>query len=227
MILLEKYGKESEIVKAYTKEILDLPTVPNASPKKLCEFGDKLTYCVQALQTVKKLEQVNGAVSMTLDKLPAIRGDLARTDPDWEKWDFAQLSEAIRLWIRRNPVDTSQREREQEQVVKRFPRPTKIYHARREDLKPRGCVYCGEDHRPVECTRITKLSDRSCPSKSVCQRCHKRHHTSICDATHSPSDANHPPTPTRGVALTTNQLGEGLFPVLVVEVNASESNAER
>ena len=29
-ILLEKYGKESEIVKAYTKEILDLPTVPNA-----------------------------------------------------------------------------------------------------------------------------------------------------------------------------------------------------
>ena len=40
-ILLEKYGKESEIVKAYTKEILDLSTVPNASPKKICEFGEK------------------------------------------------------------------------------------------------------------------------------------------------------------------------------------------
>ena len=114
-ILLAKYGKESEIDKAYTKEILELPTVPNASPKKICEFGEKLTYCVQALQTMKKLEQVNGAVSMTLDKLPAIRGDLARTDPDWEKWDFAQLSEAIRLWIRRNPVDTSQHECEQGQ----------------------------------------------------------------------------------------------------------------
>ena len=91
---------------------------------------------------------------MMLDKLPAIRGDLARTDPDWEKWDFAQLSEAIRLLIRRNPVDTSQREREQEQQqVKRNIRPpirpSRIFHARRDaDSKPRcwPCVYCGEDH---------------------------------------------------------------------------------
>ena len=78
-ILVEKYGKESEIVKAYTREILDIPSVPNANPKKISEFSEKLTYCVQALQTLKKLEQVNGAVSMTLDKLPAIRGDLVRS----------------------------------------------------------------------------------------------------------------------------------------------------
>jgi len=111
-ILTNKYGKESEIVKAYTKEILDLPSVPNANPKKISEFSEKLTYCVQALQTLKKLEQVNEAVSMTLDKLPAIRGDLVRTDPDWERWDFAKLSEAIRLWLRRNPVDTKSTERD-------------------------------------------------------------------------------------------------------------------
>lgn len=96
-ILVEKYGKESEIVKAYTREILDIPSVQNANRKKISEFSEKLTYCVQALQTLKKLEQVNGAVSMTLNKLPAIRGDLVRTDPDWESWDFASLSEAIRL----------------------------------------------------------------------------------------------------------------------------------
>ena len=83
---------------AYTREILDLPTVTNANPKKISEFSETLNYCVQALQTLNKLEQVNGAVSMTLDKLPGIRGDLVRTDPDWERWDFAQLSEAIRLW---------------------------------------------------------------------------------------------------------------------------------
>ena len=51
---------------------------------------------------------------MTLDKLPAIRGDLVRTDPDWESWDFAKLSEAVRLWTRRNPMDINQREHEQE-----------------------------------------------------------------------------------------------------------------
>ena len=52
-------------------------------------------YCVQALQTLNKLEQVNGAVSMRLGKLPEIRGDLVRTDPDWESWDFAKLSVAV------------------------------------------------------------------------------------------------------------------------------------
>ena len=97
---------------------------------------------------------------MTLDKLPAIRGDLVRNDPEWEKWDFTQLSEAIRLWIRRNPVDASQREREQEQqIAKRNLRPSRIYHARRDaHLKPRcwPCVYCSEDHRAAECTKNNK-----------------------------------------------------------------------
>ena len=222
-ILAEKYGKESEIVNTYTREILDIRSVPNTNPKKISEFSEKLTYCVQALQTLKKLEQVNGAVSMTLDKLPAIRGDLVRTDPDWESWDF---------------------DFEQEQSAKRFTRPTKMYHARRELPGPRGCVYCGEDHRPVECTKIKGLSDRRqillnkrlcfncvsgnhrafyCPSKSACQRCHKRHHTSICDTPNPTSQVNQPPA--HGVALTTNQTGEGLFPVVIIEVNGIKCRA--
>ena len=82
--LTEKYGKESVIVKAYTREILELPSITNSSQKKLSKFSEKLTYCVQALETLKNLEQVNGAVLMTLDKLPSIRGDLVRSDPDWE-----------------------------------------------------------------------------------------------------------------------------------------------
>ena len=137
-ILAEKYGKESEIVNTYTREISDIRSVPNTNPKKISEFSEKLTYCVQALQTLKKLEQVNGAVTMTLDKLPAIRGDLVRTYPDWENWDFANLSEAIRPLVRRNPAETSRTEREQEQSAKRFTRPTKMYYARQEHPGPRG-----------------------------------------------------------------------------------------
>ena len=240
-ILTEKYGKESEIVKAYTREIVELPSIPNSNQKKITEFSEKLTYCVQALETLKKLEQVNGAVLMTLHKLPSIRGDLVRTDPHWESWDFVKLSEAIRLWVRGNPADIAPRnEREQEQSAKRNTRQTRIYHTHREHPRPRRCVYCGEDHRPTECTKVTNLSDRRqvllskrlcfncaagnhrashCPSRSDCQRCHKRHHTSICDAVHPTSDANNSTTVTRGVALTTNQIGESLFPVIVVEVN--------
>lgn len=203
-ILNERFGKESEIVKAYGKEILDLPLISSANPRKISEFREKLTYCVQALQTLNKLEQVNGAVSMTLDKLPAICGDLIWTDPDWESWSFVKLSEAVRLWTRRNPMDTNQCEREQEQqTAKRSVRQQgRIYHTRRgADPNPRcwPCVYCSEDHKAAECTKVTDVSDRKqilfnkrlcfnctsgnhrvayCASKSTCQQCHKRHHTS-------------------------------------------------
>ena len=104
-ILQAKYGKESEIVKCYTHDILELPIIHGTSAKKIHEFNEKLTYCVQALETLKKLEGVNGAVLMTLDKLPGIRGDLVRTDLAWEKWEFIQLVEALNQWCRRNPVE--------------------------------------------------------------------------------------------------------------------------
>ena len=72
---------------------------------KIHDFADKLTYAVQSLETLGKLSQVNGNVSMTLDKLPAIRGDLVRTDDSWESWDFVKFTEALRLWTRRNPIE--------------------------------------------------------------------------------------------------------------------------
>ena len=149
--------------------------------------------------------------------------------------------------VRRNRVDIAPRnKRDQEQSSKRNTRQTRIYYTHLQDPKPSRCVYCGEDHRPTECTKVTNLSDRrqillskrlffNCasgnhrasngPIRSDCQRCHKRHHTSICDAVHPTSDANNSTTVTRGVALTTNQIGEGLFPVVVVEVNGIKCRA--
>ena len=103
-ILEERYGKNSEVIKAYVKLIMNLPAINEINIEKIHKFNNQLTHAVQALQMLKKLEMVNGYVSMTLDKLQAIRGDLVRTDPNWEDWDFAQLSEALRLWTRRNPI---------------------------------------------------------------------------------------------------------------------------
>ncbi len=94
-ILEDKYGKNSEMIKAYLKLIMNLPVINEIDLARIYKFNDQLTHTVQALQTLKKLETVNGYVSMTLDKLQAIRGDLVRTDPKWEDWDFAQLSEAL------------------------------------------------------------------------------------------------------------------------------------
>ena len=81
-IMKEKYGNKSEIVKAYVKEILSLPRIPSANGRAIAEFSDKLTYCVQSLQSLGKLDEVRDLTAVTLDKLSAIRGDLVRSDGD-------------------------------------------------------------------------------------------------------------------------------------------------
>jgi len=69
-ILNDRYGKESEIINSYVKEILELPHVTSTNPRKIAEFSEKLSYSVQALETMKKLDYVRGNVAMTLEKLP-------------------------------------------------------------------------------------------------------------------------------------------------------------
>ena len=54
-----------------------------------------------------KLEQINGNVAMTLNKLSGIRSDLVRTDPEWQDWDYIKLTEALKLWTRRNHINDS------------------------------------------------------------------------------------------------------------------------
>ena len=234
-LLQDKFGKESEIVKVYTREILGLPTINNTHTKKIHEFNEKLTYCVQALETLKRLEGVNGAVPMTLDKLPSIRGDLVRTDPEWEKWDFAKLVEALNQWCRRNPIEKPAVP-DEEYIKKR----EKLYHVNRPRLNPRGCTYCDDnEHKANECTKVTSTTARKqilskkrlcfncaagnhkasdCPSKASCRKCDKRHHTSICDK----SDGENPK---KDVAMTTCQKSEAIFPIVVVEVNGIKCRA--
>ena len=86
------------------KEILELPHIATANTKKIHDFYEKLSYCVQSLEILKQLDAINGTVSMVLDKLPAIRGDLVRSDSSWEKCNFVQFTEALQLWTRRNPL---------------------------------------------------------------------------------------------------------------------------
>ena len=62
------------------------------------------------------------------------------------------------------------------------------------------CFNCAiGNHRAVEC-----------PSKSTCQKCGKRHHTSICDTAEKKD---------REQVLTTNQSSESGLPVIIIKVN--------
>ena len=58
---------------------------------------------VQALGTMRKLNEIKGYVRNTLDKLPEIRADLVRLDDSWQDWGFCELVEVLRKWTDRNP----------------------------------------------------------------------------------------------------------------------------
>ena len=103
-ILKSRYGKTSEIVNAYVNGLLSLPTIHGSQPAKVHSFYEKLVSNVQSLQTLGKLKDVNGYVRSTLDKLEGVRGNLVRTDDEWQMWDFPQLVKALRKWTERNPV---------------------------------------------------------------------------------------------------------------------------
>ncbi len=233
-ILKERFGNDSEVVKAYVKEILDLPYTPSTSPKKIHEFYEKLAYSVQSLETLKKLEAVNGTVLMTLEKLPNVRGDLVRSDPEWEQWTFVQFTEALRLWTRRNPVEAKT-----EDPNKRDRRSQ--YQFRTHQGKPkRSCVYCNEEsHRSSECSSIQTLDERKkllatkklcfnctgpshraseCRGTTTCKHCNKRHHTSICDA---------PKEPKPEVVMTARKQEdqEVIYPIVLVEIDGIKTHA--
>ena len=153
--------------------------------------------------------------------VPAILGDLVRVDSGWEEWDFVKMTDALKLWTRRNPID---RQRGEDQIARRR---DKLFNAR-----ARGCVYCEDpNHKANDCTKVKSTSERKqilakqrlcfncasgthkaavCPSKATCQRCDNRHHTSICDSDNKPNNEDK--------VYTTKRNDEGIFPIVTVRV---------
>ena len=148
-----------------------------------------------------------------------------RTDPEWETWDFRDLTEALKQWVKRNPISANERDE---------PNRKKLFHTRDGDFKPRGCVYCGDvGHKANQCEKITDVKARKgilaknglcfscatkkhraseCSSKISCGHCSKRHHTSICEQKNDKSQDNEK-------LMTDGVSGDGIFPVVVVKIN--------
>ena len=75
---------------------MNLPPIQNYQLEQIDEFYEKLTRHIQALQTLGKLNEINGYVRNALNKLAVIRADLVRTDNNWQGWNFSRFVEAIR-----------------------------------------------------------------------------------------------------------------------------------
>ena len=101
----------------------------------------------------------------------------------------------------------------------------KSFQANQGDWKTRPCVYCeSTQHKSVDCKTVTSVAERrnvldrrSCvstalgqdighQSKTTCQKCNERHHTSICD---------------KGTEqmMVASVKGEVIYPVVVVLVD--------
>lgn len=163
--------------------------------KRIYEISERLSYCVHSFETMGKLNQVNRNISMTLDKLPGIRGDLVRTNHLWESWNFLKLCEALRLWTR-DPLDSSEKTN---YVPRRRETSNKLFNAQQREPKQRGRVYCDDtSHVSLKCPKISTVDERgqflaqhrlcfncargsheapNCYSRSSCRTCKRRHHT--------------------------------------------------
>ena len=231
-ILCERYGNASKVEKAYVKDILDLPKISGNQPRKIHQFYERLSYDVQSLETMGKLSQVNGNVALTIDKLSGIRGDLVRNDENWQTWDFLKLCDALKLWTRRNPVESNSGD-----PPKRDRSPSRVYNTRQQEAKARACVYCEDvSHKSSDCPRVTSFDDRKkflaekrlcfnctrpkhrtaeCSSKLICSFCSRKHHTSIC-----------PDQQPKGESVMSSLDDDKvIYPVVVVKVGGIEYRA--
>jgi uncharacterized protein YoxC len=238
-ILKSKYGKPSEIVNAYVQNIMSLPHIRDANVNQIHDFYAKLASSVQALEALGKLKTVAGYARLTLDKLEGIRADLVRMDDEWQDWDFTQLLEQLRKWTERNPVQSDQDTDRNNKNSKR-----KFFGAQGHEVKPRACAYCeATNHKSSECTKVTQVADRkkilvtkalcfnctgskhkasACRSQNSCQKCKRRHHTSICDSNTKLPEAGKNGGEPIYVATGT---GKVVYPVVVVRINGIKCRA--
>ena len=79
-ILVTKFDKQNDVVDVLIRIVMNLPTIKNFQLQKIHEISEKLTNHIQALQTLVKLNKINGYVRNTLNKLAVIRADLLRND---------------------------------------------------------------------------------------------------------------------------------------------------
>ena len=195
-ILKAKFGKPTKITNAHIQCIMSLPIIIQNNIIKIHDFYEKLVTHSQTLDTMGKLNEINGYVGMTLDKLPAIRADLVRIDDDWQEWYFGQFIEALRKWADRNLISLDDKRNNRNP-----PRKDRLYQTSQDIWKPKLCVYCNkEDYKSTDCKIVTKdegrkriLSEKKlcfnctdvkhraadCRSKRTCQICKNKYHSSI------------------------------------------------
>ena len=231
-ILKKRYVQTSEVVGAYVRAILELPTIKERDVSKIHSFYETLLFNVESLQTLESLEKLDAAVRFTFDKLDVIKSELAMTNEKWSEWTFMEFVHALELWTKNNPIKETP-------GSKHHKERDRSYFSKNNDNNNKGCLYCSnESHKAIRCNKVVDPGARKkilaekhlcfncaggrhraaeCKSKNRCQICEGKHHTSICDK--SP--------PPREPGMTANFIGAStvVHPVVVVRINGYKFRA--
>ena len=92
------------------------------------DFYKTLLFNVQSLETLGKLEKVNGTARSVLEKLKGIKADLVHSYTGWQDWDFLHHIVALKTWKDINLLVDSETLRKPP-LPKSF-RKTKFYHTK-------------------------------------------------------------------------------------------------
>ena len=171
-IIKEEYGKTSEVVNAYVNNILQLPTVTSADPNKVNSFYKTLLLNVQSLETLGKIERVNGMTISVLDELTGIKADLVRGQENWQDWDLPRLAQALKKWRDVNPATEGNNFESMTTPSKRPENKSRFFDA--ESMDKRRCVYCDDaSHISRDCPRVSTIDERKrmIAQKRMCFNC--------------------------------------------------------
>ena len=223
----------SEVVNAHVQAIMTLPIVHASNPIRILEFYEKLLTHVQCLETMGKVNTIEGYVRNTLDKLPKIRSDLVRLDGEWRQWDFPKLIEALKPCVKKNSVTETGKEKPPIQREKNF-------NACQQNVTNWKCVFCdGTRHRINDCTEVRdpvkrrqivnskkfcfnclKYDHRAADCSSrTCFKCNRKHHTSLCIINQLQDNSSNRNQETKEKAMTSLEEKGVCYPILVVNAN--------
>lgn len=209
-LLKEKYGQDYKLVKAHMDAFLDIPA-PYHNLASLQSFYNTININVRALSSLGQPPESYGPLlsSVILDRLaPETQSNMAR-DHYNSKWTVDELLAGILKEIR--IFEASQRSSRRLNTRTSSLPTTSSFHtsahtnrgtSHEKSKRSLSCIFCKGAHKPGLCTKVTSHNERlaivrganlcfnclahhkvsQCNSKFTCKDCHKKHHTSLCQA---------------------------------------------
>ena len=95
-ILVDKFGRPTQVKRAILKQIEDLETITSTNRlQKVHTFTEKLSKAVRTLKTMGALMEAQALIYPLFDKLGSTKEYLIQRDDDWFNWNLEGLVQAL------------------------------------------------------------------------------------------------------------------------------------